>query len=147
MTKDEILRGIEKVRQIPHRLQLIESGGAYILDDAYNCSERSAEEGIEALFRFHGKHFIVTPGIVEGGEVEEELNAKLGELLAKVQPDFIMLIGEKRAQSIIKGYVLAGGDEEKLGVYCALDSVKTVLQTKLGEGDAVLFLNDLPDVY
>ena len=89
----------------------------------------------------------MTPGIVEGGELEEEINEKLGELLAKSEIDFIMLIGENRAQSIIKGYVLAGGNEEKLGVYCSLESVKPVLQTKLGRGDTVLFLNDLPDVY
>lgn len=147
MTKEEIILGVEKIKQIPHRLQLIESDGSYILDDAYNCSEESAKEGIDALLRFCGKRFIVTPGIVEGGELEEEINEKLGELLAKSEIDFIMLIGENRAQSIIKGYVLAGGNEEKLGVYCSLESVKPVLQTKLGRGDTVLFLNDLPDVY
>ncbi|MBR2341681.1 MAG: UDP-N-acetylmuramoyl-tripeptide--D-alanyl-D-alanine ligase [Clostridia bacterium] len=147
MTKEEIMRGLEKVNPIPHRLQLIESNGAYILDDAYNCSERSAKEAIDALSRFAGRRLVVTPGIVEGGELEQSINENLGELLAKAQPDFVMLVGKKIVQWIKRGYLSAGGDERKLGVYCSLQEVKELLKWELGAGDAVLFLNDLPDVY
>lgn len=147
MTKEEIELGLEKVKPIPHRLELIESNGVYVLDDAYNCSERSAKEGIDALSRFQGRRLVVTPGIVEGGVLEEEINAKLGELLAKAELDYVMLVGERFAQAIKKGYLSAGGKEAKMGVYPSLEKVKEVLEVELQTGDAVLFLNDLPDVY
>ena len=147
MTKAEIELGLEKVKPIPHRLQLIQSNGVYVLDDAYNCSERSAKEGIDALCRFEGRRFVVTPGIVECGVLEEELNAKLGELLAKARIDRVMLVGETLVQAVKKGYLNAGGEEGKIGVYCSLQRVKEGLGVELQAGDAVLFLNDLPDVY
>lgn len=147
MTKEEILLGLEKVKPIPHRLQLIESNGAYILDDAYNCSEKSAKSALDALCRFDGRRLVVTPGIVEGGVLEETINTNLGELLATANPDRIMLVGERFAQYIKNGYLNAGGVEEKIGVYCSLEIVKQILVTELQRGDAVLFLNDLPDVY
>lgn len=147
MTAEEIALGIEKIKPIEHRLRLIESNGAYILDDAYNCSERSAKEAIEALCRFEGRKILVTPGIVEGGILEESINAELGGLIARANLDRVMLVGETLALAIKKGYLAANGDGEKLSVYPCLDCVKSVLEKELGEGDAVLFLNDLPDAY
>ena len=147
MTKEEILLGLKNVQPIPHRLQLIQSNGVYVLDDGYNCSEVSAKEAIDALCRFEGRRFVVTPGIVEGGELEEEINSKLGELLSNAQLDRIMLVGGRLTEFIKNGYLRAGGEEEKIGVYCSLEIVKQVLAVELQTGDAVLFLNDLPDVY
>ena len=147
MTGEEILLGLKNVQPIPHRLQLIESNGVYVLDDGYNCSEVSAKEAIDALCRFDGRRFVVTPGIVEGGELEETINANLGELLASAQLDRIMLVGERLTAFIKAGYLRAGGELEKIGVYCSLETVKQVLAVELQTGDAVLFLNDLPDLY
>ncbi len=147
LTKDEILQGIEKIRPVPHRLNLIETNGVYILDDAYNCSEQSAREAVAALERFENKKIVVTPGIVEGGVLEEKINSELGEVLAKASLDQVILVGETLIGVVKKGYLSAGGDETKLKIVPTLEKAKELLFGQLGEGDAVLFLNDLPDVY
>lgn len=147
LTKDELLQGIAKIKPVPHRLQLIESGGVYILDDAYNCSERSAKEAVEALKRFENKKIVVTPGIVEAGILEEKINAELGELLAKSDLDKVILVGETLVKSVSNGYQNANGDMEKLQIVSTLEKAKELLGDMLEEGDAVLFLNDLPDAY
>ena len=147
MTTEEIASGIKKLEQIPHRLQLIESNGVYVLDDGYNCNPRGAEEAIEALTRFSGRKCIVTPGIVECGVLEEELNGKLGEKIAAAELDKIILIGDTLVGAVKSGYVAAGGDEEKLSVVKTLEAAKVALTEWIGAGDCVLFLNDLPDVY
>jgi len=147
LTAEEIARGIKKIQPIPHRLQLIESGGVYILDDSYNCNERSAREAISALKRFDGRKIVVTPGIVEGGDLEEKLNFSFGQELAKAGLDQVFLVGERLVFAIEKGYLSLGGDPSKLQIFSSLERVKEELSDRLAEGDTVLFLNDLPDVY
>ena len=147
MTADEILSGVEKIRQIPHRLQLIESNGVYILDDGYNCNPKGAEEAIEALKRFSSRRFVVTPGIVECGILEEKINGELGAKLAAAGLDKTILVGNTLVEAVKKGYENAGGDMSALVKVESLDKAQKLLKGLLQEGDAVLFLNDLPDVY
>ena len=147
MTTEEISRGLGKLQPVPHRLQLIESGGAYILDDGYNCNPRGARMAIEALSRFGGGKCVVTPGIVECGVLEEKINKDLGETIAKAGLDKVILVGETLIGAVKEGYLNGGGDAEKLVLVKTLDSAKVVLGDWVQAGDAVLFLNDLPDVY
>ncbi len=147
VSAEEIERGIAKITPIPHRLQLIEKGGVYILDDGYNCNPRSAMEAITALGRFEGRKCIVTPGIVEGGVLEEKINVELGNAIAESGVDYTILVGETLVCAVKNGYLEKGGNEETLVMAKTLDEAKTYLSKWLQTGDAVLFLNDLPDVY
>ena len=147
LTAEEIVKGIEKLTAIPHRLQLSENAGVYILDDGYNANHKSAEEAIEALKRFGGRRCIVTPGIVECGILEEKINGELGEKIAKAEFEKVILVGETLVGCVKRGYQNANGDMEKLFAVKSLSEAKAVLQDWLESGDAVLFLNDLPDVY
>ena len=147
MTADEIMRGVEKLKPIPHRLQLTENGGVYILDDGYNCNPKGAEEALLALSRFAGKKYLVTPGIVECGILEEKINGELGKKIAQFGFDKVILVGHTLVTSVKKGFENAGGDMETLILAEGLDQAQAILKASLQEGDAVLFLNDLPDVY
>lgn len=147
MTAEEIARGLEKLQPIPHRLQLLRANGAYILDDGYNCNPLGAREAIEALCRFTGRKCIVTPGIVECGILEEKLNEDLGAWIAKARLDKVILVGDTLVGAVKSGYERAGGDMQALCVAHTLDDAKTILGEWIGREDAVLFLNDLPDVY
>ncbi len=147
LTAEEIVRGIEKIEPIPHRLQLLEQNGVYILDDGYNCNPKSAQEAIKALQRFGGRQCIVTPGIVECGVLEEAINQELGASIAKANFDKVIFVGETLIGAVKSGYESANGDMQKCVSVKTLDSAKEELSTWLQEGDAVLFLNDLPDVY
>ncbi len=147
LTAMEIECGIAKITPTQHRLQLFESGGVYILDDGYNSNPRGAKEALIALSRFAGRRCVVTPGIVECGILEEKINFELGAEIASVAPDTVILVGETLVGAVKKGYLSAGGAEEKLFAASTLDGAKLLLSERIGAGDAVLFLNDLPDVY
>lgn len=147
LTAAEIEEGIKKVLPIPHRLQLIKENGVYILDDGYNSNERGAKRAIEALCRFDGKKILVTPGLVETGVLDKELNGELGKEIALSKVDTCILVGETLVKAVKDGYLLAGGDEEKILLLPTLEKAQDWLKENLLEGDAVLFLNDLPDVY
>ena len=145
MEKEEIAAGIEKLDFIPHRLQPIEAGGVVILDDAYNANVRGAAAALDVLRLFGGRRFVVTPGLVELGVLEETENAALGEKMVGL--DRILLIGSTLVTAVRRGYLSAGGIEERVSVLPSLDAAKAVLAEELMPGDTVLFLNDLPDIF
>ena len=147
MTAEEIAAGIAKLQPVPHRLQLIENGGAYILDDGYNCNAVGAKQALAALGRFAGRKCVVTPGIIECGVLEEGINGELGAEIARLAPDMVILVGDTLVGAVKEGYKAAGGDEKKLSVVQDLQGAQKLLGEWVGKGDAVLFLNDLPDVY
>lgn len=145
LSEEEIERGIREIQPVPHRLQLIESGGVKILDDSYNSNPRGAREALAALRRFSGRKIVVTPGLVETGILDETLNGELGAELCGL--DLVLLVGDTQVGAVKKGYLDAGGDADKIFVYPTLEQAKDVLSETLCAGDCVLFLNDLPDAY
>ena len=147
LTAAEIATGIAKIEAVPHRLQLTQNGGVYILDDAYNTNPRGAAEALAALGRFEGRKCVVTPGIIECGVLEEKINGVLGRRIAQERLDLVILVGDTLVGAVKQGYLDNGGEKEKLMIARNLDEAKEELAKWLGVGDAVLFLNDLPDVY
>ena len=147
LTVEEIKRGIANVQPIPHRLQLIQENGVYILDDGYNCNIVGAQAAIEVLSSFAGRKCIVTPGIIECGVLETELNGELGKYIAKGGLDKVILIGDTLVNAVKDGYLAAGGDKEKICSAKTLSGAQTLLSEWIAAGDCVLFLNDLPDAY
>ncbi|MBQ8319819.1 MAG: UDP-N-acetylmuramoyl-tripeptide--D-alanyl-D-alanine ligase [Clostridia bacterium] len=147
LTREEISLGISHLKPIAHRLELKKENGIFILDDAYNANEKGAAHAVEALCRFEGKKYLVTPGIVEAGILQKSINGRLGEMLARAKLDGVALVGGMQVKAVKDGYLAAGGDEGKITVSTTLEKAVNTFSGELCEGDAVLFLNDLPDVY
>ncbi len=145
MTAEEIVAAIEEVDFIEHRLQLIKSGGVNILDDGYNSNIKGAAAALEVLRSFEGRKIVVTPGLVELGVLEEEENSRLGGQLVGL--DFVILVGETLITPVKNGYIENGGDASILKIVPTLNAAQDELKTILQNGDTVLFLNDLPDIY
>ena len=145
MTNEEIGKGIEAIRPVEHRLERRDGGEVVILDDAYNANAAGARNALEVLRLASGKKVVVTPGIVELGQLEEQVNAELGAELVGL--DLVILVGETLVLDVRNGYLAAGGDAQRLKIVPSLAAAQEVLSQMLGAGDCVLFLNDLPDVY
>lgn len=145
LTDEEIERGVSKIEYSEHRLQVIKSGGVTVIDDSYNSNIVGAKDSIEALKMFDGEKYVLTPGLVELGILEVKENEKFGAELVGI--DNVILIGETLVGAVQRGYLNAGGDEKKLTVVPTLLAATDILKEKLRDGDCVLFLNDLPDVY
>lgn len=142
---DLICEAVGELDFTEHRLQLIESNGVNILDDGYNSNVVGARAAITVLKYFGGKKIAVTPGLVELGILEESENEALGAELVGL--DYVILVGETLVTAVRNGYLQAGGDSEKITVVPSLAAAQDVLKDLLVKGDAVLFLNDLPEIY
>lgn len=147
LTKAELEKGLQGLQPIPHRLELKKENGIFILDDAYNANEKGAAQAVEALCRFERKKYLVTPGIIETGVMSKDINEGLGALIAKANLDGVALVGGTQVKSVKDGYLAAGGDEGKISVSSTLEKAVKCVSAELKEGDAILFLNDLPDAY
>ncbi|MBV9818163.1 MAG: UDP-N-acetylmuramoyl-tripeptide--D-alanyl-D-alanine ligase [Solirubrobacterales bacterium] len=144
-----IARGIERVEPPEHRLQPIPNprAGIVVIDDAYNANPAGAAAALEVLESHPAqRRILVTPGMVELGEQEAELNEAFGRQAAAVC-DRVILVGPQRTRPIERGLRAGGMAPEAIEVVRDIAGATAVLARTTRAGDVVLFENDLPDLY
>lgn len=148
LSLEEIASGISKLEAVEHRLQLIDHGkGVLVIDDAFNSNPDGAKAALDVLNSFKDRRkIIVTPGMVELGELEETENFKFGEIIASIC-DIAILVGKKRTLPIYNGIKKHNFIENNLYVVNSLNEATEILKTLTKVNDVVLFENDLPDTY
>ena len=138
---------VKNVKPVEHRLELKKLGNFYQIDDAYNSNPVGAENACKILGMMPGTKVVVTPGMIELGEKEDEYNKIFGEQIAKVA-DIAILIGEKKTQPIKEGLLTSGFDKDKIVVFNDVrDAYPYISNLALNEEVYALFENDLPDTY
>lgn len=146
LTLEEIAAGVAKSRPVEHRLQLIK-GAVTVIDDAFNSNPVGSKEALRVLGSFEGqKRIVVTPGMVELGAEEAELNREFGRCIAK-NADVAIIIGKTHADPICEGILESGFVEANLVRVDSLKEATERLTQYGGAGSVVLFENDLPDNY
>jgi UDP-N-acetylmuramoyl-tripeptide--D-alanyl-D-alanine ligase len=146
---DAIGRALAKVQPPPHRLAPIvnASAGVVVIDDAYNSNPEGAAAALDVLASHPAdRRLLVTPGMVELGDREEEENRLFGERAAGVC-DLIVLVGPEQTRPIRAGLEAAGFSEAALHVVADAGEAQALLARTTRRGDVVLFENDLPDLY
>ena len=93
-----------------------------------------------------GNRILVTPGMVELGDMEAEMNRNLGRAAAGCC-DTAILVGKKRSEAIASGLLENGFRKENIIVANSLEEAAELLKARVKPGDTVLFENDLPDNY
>jgi len=101
---EEIKTGIKFLKSVTHRLELKRNpNGSIIIDDAYNSNPQGARMALEVLKSFKNrKRILITPGIIDLGDSQEEYNKEFGRQAANAA-DYIILVGERQAKDIRSG--------------------------------------------
>lgn len=148
LSLEQISNGIKKVAPVEHRLNIVDGGtGIIVIDDAFNSNPVGFRAALDVLNEFKsGNKIIVTPGMVELGDIEEEENEKIAAEIAKVC-DYVILVGPNRTRPIQKGLKDINFDNEKIFIVDSLNKASEILGRIAKPGDIVLFENDLPDNY
>lgn len=164
MKPEKIKRAVASIEQVEHRLSIKKTpGGITIIDDAFNSNPSGSKMALEVLSTFKkGKRIVVTPGMIELGERQAELNEALGEEIAATC-DVAIVVGEYNRAAIVSGIEKgmqkngeSGNENEEKGrgfrkenLYevGSFNEAQQVLSTILAAGDTVLYENDLPDSF
>ncbi len=146
---EHIKYAISSIEPIPHRLQLIKrSNDITIIDDSFNSNPTGFNEAVNVLASF-GKEYrkiIITPGMIELGKEEYNLNKEAGRKIGE-NCDYVILVGEKRAIPLQDGIKETNFDKNNLYTATNLNDARIHLNEISKKGDVILFENDLPDVY
>ncbi|MCY3781123.1 MAG: UDP-N-acetylmuramoyl-tripeptide--D-alanyl-D-alanine ligase [Chloroflexi bacterium] len=123
------------------------AAGITIINDAYSANPAGVVSALTLLGMYEtGRRLLITPGMIELGELHESENGKLGLLAAEYATD-IILIGQSQTAPILRAIQSTSFDQARLQVVDTLQEAVSWYQRNLQAGDAVLFLNDLPDTY
>ncbi len=142
----QLAPAVRALQSVPHRLELKPMGSITLIDDAYNSNPEGAKMALDTLAMSEGCRVLITPGLVELGQREEEENTALGAYAAS-RCDYAIIVGEHNRAAIAAGLEQGGFDKAKISPVKTIEEAFSVLQSLSDSNKFALLLNDLPDNY
>ncbi len=148
ISMSKLKMAVRRIAPAPHRQELKRHGNVAIIDDAYNSNPMGAKMACNTLSKFTDHvRILVTPGMVELGEKEDEYNKEFGAQAAKAA-DYIILVGAEHTRPIKEGAIEAGFSEDRIFVKDTIDEAIILMnEIDAGKQKVILLENDLPDNY
>ena len=137
---------VRKMKPVTHRLELRRNGNFTIIDDAFNSNPVGSKMALEVLGQMNGKRIVLTPGMVDLGTAQYELNKAFGTYM-KDTCDHVILVGKKQTEPIQEGLKEVGFPEEHVTVAENLTEAFKVMYEVVEPGAFVLIENDLPELF
>lgn len=116
--------------------------GIVVVDDTYNSNPAGAKAALGRLAGVGtGRRVVVTPGMVELGDLQYAENVRFAEHAGGVA-DQLIVVARSNRRALLEG---AGKVSLPVMVVASRDEAVAWVREHLGPGDAVLYENDLPD--
>lgn len=142
-----IIKGVKEIKPINHRLEIKALGNMTIIDDSFNANPVGAKNALDVLGLMPDKKIIITPGMIEMGEKEEELNHTFGTQIADVC-DKVYLVGKKQTKPIYEGLLEKNYPEKDIIIKKSFNEAFAEVKKSYGNQKIIVLLeNDLPDSY
>lgn len=146
---DEKIRiAVDHIEQVEHRLNLKRTpGGITIIDDAFNSNPTGSAMALDVLASMTGgQRIIITPGMIELGDRQEELNRAFGRKIAECA-DTVIIVGHYNRDAILEGIAEGSMAQERVMMADTFSEAQAMLTSMAKAGDTVLYENDLPDTF
>ena len=131
------------VTSVAHRARVETApSGLIVIDDTFNANPASAVAALALLksLSASGRRAVVTPGFVEMGAEQYSANLAFANRVQALGYELVA-VGRTNVVPLGVGY----GQEPRR--FDRRDQAVAWVRSSLGDGDAVLYLNDLPDHY
>ncbi len=144
---EELQKGVLQIRPVEHRLQIRKQGLITYIDDAYNSNPVGSKMALDVLKLMPGHKIIITPGMIEMGTSQYEVNYNFGKFIAD-SVDLAILVGVEQTKPIQDAIKDTNFDLNKLII---LNDVKEAIAIAnnyfKNEETYILLENDLPDIF
>jgi UDP-N-acetylmuramoyl-tripeptide--D-alanyl-D-alanine ligase len=116
-------------------------GGITVVDDTFNSNPTGAGAALASLTRLvpHGRRVVVTPGMVELGDLQDDANTRFAADVAAGGAELV-IVGWTNRLALLAGHPGAITVRDR-------ESARLWVRHNLRHGDGVLWENDLPDHY
>ena len=101
---------------------------------------------LDVLSTMPGRRVIVTPGMIDLGVKEDEINKEFGSYMLD-KAALVILVGEKQTMKIKEGLSESGFDENNIIVFKNIREAFNYIYANLSQDDTILLENDLPDAF
>lgn len=101
MTPEEIIKGMQRVKPVGGRSNILKIGDFVLIDDCYNANPVSMKAAIDLLQAANNRRIAVLGDMFELGEEEEKLHYEIGEYI-RGKAQVLICIG-KLAKKIYEG--------------------------------------------
>ena len=101
---------------------------------------------LEVLHMMPGKRIVVTPGMIELGAKQQELNEQFGEQIAE-NVDEVILVGKNQTKDIYNGIMKKKFDKKKIHIINDVKEAFPMMRSLADKETYVLLENDLPDIF
>lgn len=145
---EKIRYAVSRIEQVEHRLSIKRtSGGLTIIDDAFNSNPTGSAMALDVLAMMSdGKRIVITPGMIELGDRQHELNREFGAHMAKTC-DLAYIVGRYNRDAILEGLEQGGMNNDNIKTFDTFSQAQSHLMATFSPGDTVLYENDLPDTF
>lgn len=101
---------------------------------------------LEVLGQMNGKRIVITPGMVDLGTAQYDLNKAFGTYM-KNNCDYIILVGKKQTEPIQEGLKEVDYPTENIYIAKNLQDAFAKMNEVVEAGAFVLIENDLPELF
>lgn len=143
---EAIAAGCKNMKQVEHRLELKRINGFRFIDDAFNANPSGSAMALEVLGMMPGRRIIVTPGMIDLGAKQDEINRSFGQKM-KGKADWVVLVGEAQTKPILAGLQDVDFDMSHVVVLAKEKEAFNWVWANASREDTILLENDLPDAF
>lgn len=134
------------IRPVSNRLEVVEDRGITWIRDAYNSNQHGFRAALEVAAQLPAsKRVLVTPGVIELGAAQAEVNAALSRAAAAVC-DHTLVVADTNRAAFVEGHKAAGRPDRLVAVTSRTEAFRWIAD-HVKPGDLVVLENDLPDLY
>jgi UDP-N-acetylmuramoyl-tripeptide--D-alanyl-D-alanine ligase len=139
---DLLPAALSNISPVSNRLTLNKRGSYNFLDDAYNSNEIGFKSALEVMQQIEApEKIIITPGVIELGDKQFEVNKHLGEIASKVA-DKIIVVSKTNREAF-----KAGIEDSRLIIADSREEAFAKLNEIAKPEALVLLENDLTDLH
>jgi UDP-N-acetylmuramoyl-tripeptide--D-alanyl-D-alanine ligase len=141
-----IVAALRTLRPVSNRLEVVEERGVTWIRDAYNSNQFGFRAALEVAAALPAsRRFLATPGVIELGTEQFDVNRTLAREASAVC-NTTVVVSETNREAFVAGFRDAGREDRLVAVPSRSEAFRWLRDT-IGEGDAVILENDLPDLY